>query len=470
MKIIKSKDRKPQKTTGNTNHIKVSPSRIAAFEILDKIERLRSYSSILLPLYEKNLSPKDRGLCHEIVLGVLRKKMFLDAVIEKFTKDKILDDEVLTTLRMGIYQMLFLDKVPEYSAINESVNLAKRAGKKSASGLVNAVLRSVQRHGEFEFKFENDVEKIAFETSHPKFLIEKWISEFGIEEAQKIAAANNEIVRPAFRFTGKFFRRDAEAQKEILESLGESVSKSENVKDAFIAEKINEDILNFAENGEIYFQDEASQMIANAVEINENEKFLDLCAAPGSKTSLISGKWKMESGKWENESRKPFSIIAGDYYAHRIENLKANLENQAAEFVDIVRYDAMLELPFADESFDAILIDAPCSGTGTIRHNPEIRYFLREEDFEMLSGKQLSILENASKILKIGGKLIYSTCSLEIEENEAVIEKFLDENSTFKKLVPNIAERFLNENNFGRTFPHRDSADGFFIATLERTS
>ena len=465
MKIIKRKDRKPQKNKGNTNHIKVSPARVAAFEILDKIKRMRSYSSILLPNYEKDLGPKDRGLCHEIVLGVLRKKIFLDAVIKKFTKDKVLDDEIITALRVGIYQMLFLDKVPEYSAINESVNLAKRAGKKSASGLVNAVLRSVQRHGEFNFKFSDVVEKIVFETSHPRLLIEKWIGEFGVEAAEKIAAANNDISRPTFRLTGKFYRRDAEAQREIFESLGESISKSENVKDAFVAEKFGEELLKLAEDGEIYFQEEASQMVADAVEIKEGEKFLDLCAAPGSKTGFISAKYQIRNPKSETQNR----IVAGDYYSHRIENLKDNLENQAAEFVDIVQYDAMLELPFADESFDVILIDAPCSGTGTIRHNPEIRYFLRAEDFEMLSGKQLTILQNASKILKTGGKLIYSTCSLEIEENEAIIKKFLNGNPNFKKIAPNVDEKFLTEDGFGRTFPHRDSTDGFFIATLERT-
>ncbi len=150
--------------------------------------------------------------------------------------------------------------------------------------------------------------------------------------------------------------------------------------------------------------------------------------------------------------------------------MRDNLEKQEVRFVDIVQYDAMLDLPFADESFDVILIDAPCSGTGTIRHNPEIRYFLREEDFEMLSGKQLEILNNASKILKTGGKLIYSTCSLETLENEAVIEKFLIENANFKKIVPSVAEKFLTEDGFGRTFPHRDKTDGFFIATLERTA
>lgn len=456
MKIIKKKDRSPPKRKENPNRIKVSPSRIATFEILDKIERLRSFSSILLPIYEKDLTTKDRGLCHEIVLGVLRKKIFLDAVIKKFTKDKILDDEIITALRIGIYQMLFLDKVPEYSAINESVNLAKRAGKKSASGLVNAVLRSVQRYGEFNFKFTDTVEKIVFATSHPRLLIEKWIDEFGIEEAKKIAAANNEIARPTFRFTGKFYRKDAESQREIFESLSEDISVCENVKDAFVAERISEDLLKLAEDGEIYFQEEASQIVAYAVEISPDEKFLDLCAAPGSKTSFI-----------KQNSEKSL-IVAGDYYKHRIANLRDNLAKQAAEFVDIVQYDAMLELPFVEESFDVILIDAPCSGTGTIRHNPEIRYFLQAEDFEMLSGKQLEILTNASKIIKTGGKLIYSTCSLEIEENEAVIEKFLSENANFKKIAPNVAEKFLTEDGFGRTFPHRDKTDGFFIATLEK--
>lgn len=459
MKIIKKKDRPARKREGNLNKIKVSPARIAAFEILDKIERLRSFSSILLPLYEKDLSRKDRGLCHEIVLGVLRKKIFLDVVIEKFTRGKVLDDEIVTALRIGIYQMLFLDKIPEYSAINESVNLAKRAGKKSASGLVNAVLRSVQRYGEFNFKFADEVENLAFETSHPRFLIERWIDEFGFEEAAKIAWANNEIARPTFRFTEKFSRREAEAQREVLESLSEDISVCENVKDAFVAERSSEDLLKLAEDGEIYFQEEASQMVADAVEIGEGGNFLDLCAAPGSKTGFISRK-----------SEEKSLIIAGDYYSHRIENLKENLEKQAAESARIVQYDAMLELPFADESFDVILIDAPCSGTGTIRHNPEIRYFLREEDFEILSGKQLTILQNASKILKTGGRLIYSTCSLETEENEAVIEKFLSKNLNFKKIAPNVAEKFFTEDGFGRTLPHRDKTDGFFIATLERTS
>lgn len=458
-KIVKRKDVKIPKRKEHFKETKVSPARTAAFEILDKIERLQSFSSILMPLYEEKLSPKDRGLCHEIVLGVLRKRFFLDAVIKKFTRDKSLDAEIVTILRIGIYQMHFLDKVPAYSAINESVNLAKRAGKKSASGLVNAVLRSVQRHGEFDFKFADEIEKISFKTSHPRVLIEKWVAQFGIETAAKIAAANNEIPRPTFRLTGKFYRRNAESQREILEGFGGNVSASELLKDAFAVGKMDENLLRLAADGEIYFQEEASQIVANAVNLKTNEKFLDLCAAPGSKTGFISSRFQTPN----------FKIVAGDFYSHRINNLKENLENQAAEFVEIVQYDATKNLPFADESFDIILIDAPCSGTGTIRHNPEIRYFLRDEDFEKLSCKQLTILENASKIVKTGGKLIYSTCSLETQENEWVIENFLIGSPHFKKIAPNVHERFLTADGFGRTFPHTDNLDGFFIAMLERT-
>lgn len=447
------------KARKNRQKIEISPARVAACEILLRIERERAFSSILLPLYEEKLGAKDRGLCHELVLGVLRRQIFLDAVIEKFTKGKKLDAEVLIALRLGIYQLLFLDKIPAFSAINESVNLVKSAGKRSASGLVNAVLRNVQRRENFDFDFSDEIEKISFETSHPRWLIEKWIAEFGLEETKKISAANNEIARPAFRLTNKFHHSGAETQREVSDRLRENVSRSKILKDAFVANRIDEHLLSLAESGEVYFQDEASQMVADAVELKPGESFLEVCAAPGSKTGFISAKRKAQSANL---------IVAGDLYSHRVLNLKENLERQAAHDVEIVRYDAESELPFADGSFDRVLVDAPCSGTGTIRHNPEIRYFLQAGDFGELSRKQLRILQNASKIVKKGGALVYSTCSLETEENEAVIDKFLSENRNFKKTVPNVPKNFLTVETFGRTFPHRDAADGFFIAMLKR--
>jgi 16S rRNA (cytosine967-C5)-methyltransferase len=441
---------------------KISPARKSAFEILKKIIKEKAFSSVLLPIYEDRLEIKDRALCHELVLGILRKQIYLDKIIEKLTgKDlKKFDPEVIVALRLGIYQLLYLDKIPDYSAINESVNLVKVAKKKSASGLVNAVLRRVSREKNFEFEFVDSTEKISIETSHPRWLIENWIEQFGIEETEKITIANNETPKSAFRFTQNFYNKDAETQKNILNELEKiGVFRSEIVEDCFIAEKFNSVLFELVEKGLIYFQEEASQMIGQMIGLKDNESFFDVCAAPGSKTTGIARQ------KTKGKRQKVF--VAGDFYSHRIKILKLNCKKQGVDFVEFVRFDAENPLPFPYESFDVILVDAPCSGTGTIRHNPEIRYFLQKEDFAELSNKQLRILQNASKLVKRGGRIIYSTCSLERIENEGVIEKFLEE-SNFKVIPPDLPNSFLTNKSFGRTFPNRDGIDGFFFSLFEK--
>lgn len=448
--------------------MKISPARRAAFEILQKIENEKAFSSILLPVYEENLSPKDRALCHEITLGVLKNKIYLDFIVERLTNKSHakLDSEVLNALRIGIYQMFFLDKIPAYSAINESVNLVKFARKKSASGLVNAVLRRASKEknkfrlnaqGEFEkhFDFKSALEKFSVETSHPEWLLEKWSGQFGFETARKITRADNENPPAAFRPTRKFFAEEKGKKLEIEKFLNENFQKIEFLETGFAAES-SADLRKLADENYVYFQDAGSQMIAQALEIAPGEKFLDVCAAPGSKTTLIASK---SSGE----------IFAGDLYRHRVEFLKKNLRAQGCgETVRIVQFDAESSIPFADGSFDKILIDAPCTGTGTIRRNPEIRYFLDPSDFEILRRKQLRILRRASKLVRPGGEIIYSTCSLEPEENEQVVRAFLSENFDFEIFAPKIPEKFLTEDKFGRTFPHSDSLDGFFIAGLRR--
>lgn len=435
--------------------MKISPARLAAFEILTKIESEKAFSAILLPIYEQNLSPKDRSLCHEITLGVLRKQIFLDRVIEKFTKKQKLDTAVKTALRIGLYQLLFLDKIPAYSAINESVNLVQKAKKSSAKGFVNAVLRRATRE-KIELSFSDETEKISVETSHPRWLIEKWIKQFGLKETEKLASANNEISRIAFRPTAKTSPESFEIIKRF--------EKSDLAENCYIAEKFDADLLKLAQEGEIYFQDEASQIVAGSILLKQNDLFLDVCAAPGSKTTLISSKFKVQSSKFGT----PKLIAAGDLYWHRIQILKENCLKQGIKDAQIALYNAEKSLPFAERIFDTVLLDAPCSGTGTIRHNPEIRYFLQKNDFTELSNKQLKLLENASKLVKTGGNLIYSTCSLEREENEEVIKKFLSENPAFRRSVPRVPEKILTTENFGRTFPQTHNTDGFFITLLKR--
>lgn len=422
------------KFKNQNSRLKISPARIAAFEILLKIEKEKAFSSILLPIYEEKFSKVDRSLCHELVLGVLRKQLYLDRIIDIFTNKK-LDLEVRIILRLGIYQLLFLDKIPAYSAINEAVNLVVRIKKTSAKGFVNAILRRTTRE-KIELTFESEVEQISIETSHPIWLLEKWISKLGINETKRLAVANNETPALNSRLTEK----TSAAIKEKLEN--------ETLDTSFL--------FDLATNGKIYFQDDASQLVGKAVELKENEKFLDVCSAPGSKLTQIA--------TYSNQM-----LFGGDLHFQRVKTIERSAKKQGLKNIQVLQYDAEKTLPFAEETFDVILLDAPCSGTGTIRHNPEIRYHLKEKDFSELSAKQLKILQNASNLLKRGGRLIYSTCSLEIEENEEILNKFLEENEAFSLIESNILKKFKTEKGFYRTFPHRDSMDGFFIATLKKS-
>ncbi len=432
----------------------VSPARAAAFEILTKVEREKSFSSVLLPVYEENLETKDRALCHELTLGILRNQIYLDKIIEFLIDKKIekLDLAVLLSLRIGLFQILLLDKIPARAAINESVNLVYRAKKRSAGNFVNAVLRRATRE-RIDFEFVDDLEEISVKTSHPRWLCEKWVEQFGLEETAKLTRANNIAPKLVFRLTKKSDQITVAA----LSKLDLEISESEFIKGAWKVSKSNEMLRLFAESGKIYFQDEASQLVGQTVNLQKEESFLDVCAAPGSKSTLINKN---------RENEKLF--VAGDFYEHRVRSLRENCFRQGANNIEFVRYDAVNSMPFADESFDVILLDAPCSGTGTIRHNPEIRYFLQSADFAELSKKQLKILKNASKLVKKGGRLIYSTCSLEREENESTAEKFLSGDSSFCKVLPGVSERFLTNENFVRTLPGRDNTDGFFIAVFEK--
>ena len=426
----------------------ISPARAAAFEILERIEKEHAFSSVLLPLLEADLSASDRGLCHELVLGVLRRQIYLDKIADHFSRGKKLDREVRIALRIGIYQLLFLDRIPAYSAINESVNLVQRAKKTSAKGLVNAVLRRVSEAVP-SFDYHDDLERISVETSHPRWLLEKWTADFGGEEAERLAVTNNSHPRSAFRLTAK-----------SDPSRFTQFERSGVAEGCYIASSIDPELRTMADSGEIYFQDEASQLVASVVLSRPGSRFLDVCAAPGGKTTQVAAA----------VGRSGRLVVAGDLHAARVRLLRKACILQGVEFVRIVQYDAETSLPFADDAFDTVLVDAPCSGTGTIRHNPEIRYFVQPRDFDELRNKQLAILRNASKAVQPGGRLIYSTCSLQTEENESVCGGFLKEAAEFRQVAPNVDPRFLTADGFARTFPHRDGIDGFFIAEFERRS
>jgi 16S rRNA (cytosine967-C5)-methyltransferase len=430
--------------------MKVSPARIAAFDALLRIETENVFSSAVLPIVETNLSPSDRALCHEISLGILRRKIYLDRIIDDLSKGRKLDPEVRIALQIGLFQMIFLDRVPQHSAVNESVELVSRARKGSAKAFVNAVLRTFLREPVIP-KFVDEIDEITLTTSHPRWLVQHWIKQFGLEMARDICEADNVSPGISFRIIG-----DETKRRETLIDIGglADVRPSKVVDGSFLARRMDETLARLAVSDRIYFQDEGSQLVADAVSSEGGSRILDVCAAPGGKTTMIAARRRL--------------VVAGDISHSRIRRLRNACIAHGTQNTLVARYDAEMSLPFDPGSFDTVFVDAPCSGTGTIRHNPEIRYSIVERDIRELSNKQLRILENASELVNQGGTLIYSTCSLETEENEGVCIRFLKENVIFELKAPRMPPRFLTSDGFGRIFPHRDETDGFFVAAFRR--
>jgi len=465
--------------------MQVSPARRAAFEILRRVDAEGAYSSSLLAQSDDRLRANDRALAHELVLGVLRQQLWLDRSLEHFANRKIadLDLPVVIALRIGLYQLRFLTRVPASAAINESVNLVKVARVKSAASFVNAVLRRATREPIYDpaAGAADETERIAIETSHPCWLIERWSAQFGVEEAAAIARANNQPTALVFRFTAKALRDAAQRPESIIAELkanGAELIESKITPGAWRVGRIDRTrettgkdagdphagmralpipaFQQLSADGLIYFQDEASQLVAHLVDAQANDLVLDVCAAPGSKSTLIAALAPRTN------------IVAGELYQHRANTIKQFAQQQGANNIHVLVHDATRDLPFDGQSFDRVLVDAPCSGTGTLRHNPEIRWRLNPSEITAMAEKQGLILKNAANLVRPGGMLIYSTCSLEQDENEAVVANFVAENSDFKVGPFDAPRHLLIEAGTMRTWPQRDDVEGFFVAALRR--
>lgn len=419
----------------------ISPARVAAFNILQQVEN-GAFSSVLLATEEANLQPLDRALCHELVLGVLRWQLFLDATVEHFSKRRVesLDAAVRLALRLGLYQLRFLTRIPASAAVNDAVSLVRAARLSSATAFVNAVLRRAVREAEYDpaSELSDPLEKIAVQTSHPSWLIERWASQFGVDDAEAFARANNTVPPTTFRIVAN--RAD---QSEILSRLnaaGATLESSDIVNGAWRVSGATSLLREMSAAGEIYLQDEASQLVADAMEVKRGERVLDLCAAPGGKTTLMADR-----------AGDAAFIVAADRSPTRLATVIVTTRLHELKSITPLLLDATEKLPLERESFDRVLVDAPCSGTGTLRSNPEIRWRLAPTDFANFAAQQKRILSRAVEVLKPGGRLVYSTCSVEREENEAVIE------AIDLKLIKTL-----------RTWPHREGADGFFVGIFEK--
>lgn len=436
----------------------VSPARLAAFEILRRVAE-GAYASVLLAAKEDELKLQDRALCHELVMGVLRRQLWLDRLIEHYANRSVtsLDEPVRILLRLGLYQLRFLSRIPASAAVNESVNLVKFVRLRSAGTLVNAVLRRATREPEVDptSNIHDPLERLSVATSHPQWLIERWTKALGAEEAEAFARANNEPAPVSFRVV-----RNRVREADVLERLRESGAKLVRSRVAPGAWRISgagRELVELAAAGQIYLQDEASQLVAALLDARSGQRVLDLCAAPGSKTTQIA-----------DFSLDSVLIVAADLHEHRLRTVICSARLQGMNSIHCVVLDGLGPLPLSESSFDRVLVDAPCSGTGTLRHNPEIRWRISPADIKDLAERQKQLLFNAANVVKPGGRLVYSTCSVEPEENEDVVQTFLENNESFEPAELAVDSRLRTSSGSARTWPHREGSDGFFICAFAR--
>ena len=436
----------------------VSPARLTAFEILRRVED-GAYASVLLTAKEENLSPPNRALTHELVLGVLRNQLWLDRLIEHYAnrKSKQLDIEVRLILRLGLYQLRFLSRVPASAAVNESVNLGVIARKRSAGGFINAVLRkaAIDKNYDPVSEIDEPIERLAVETSHPTWLIERWTRAFGIEETQNFARANNQSAPVSFRVVHN--RGDETEILDAFRKSGAEVIPSRVAPGAFRITGSTRLLAELTAAGRVYIQDEASQLLTQALNPRPGERLLDLCAAPGSKTTHIA-----------DVTHDSAFIVAGDLHHHRLRTVRFSTDLHGFRNVNCLTLDGLQALPLPENFFDGVLVDAPCSGTGTLRRNPEIRWRISFGDIEDLAARQSKLLTNAARAVKTGGRLVYSTCSVEIEENEKVRQTFLDNSKSFRPIDLDVDLTLKTGQGVARTWPHKQGSDGFFICGFKR--
>ena len=437
----------------------VSPARLAAFNILLRVERESAYAVELLhSALLDQLSPVDRHLVTEIVMGVLRWRSALDQTIAllSFTPFRKLDLEVVIALRMGVYQKQFLTKVPAHAAVNETVELVKQAKKVSAAGLVNAVMRKVKSaaYAPHASRLEG-LDYLSTALAHPKWLVERWVAFFSHDVAQKICEYDQRVPSTVVRLSSAEDESVSGAQ-EIQLAPGALMASARVVTSGDLS------ATQTFRDGKISIQDEGSQLVAALV--GPGRRILDCCAAPGGKTAAMAGRLPEAQ------------IVATELHPHRASLLRRLAPQQN---VEVLTADA-LSLPYGPD-FDRVLADVPCSGTGTLARNPEIKWKLKPENLQDLQSRQVAILRAAMRYVAPGGRLVYSTCSLEPEENEQVIAACLP-NSDFK-IVPvrselqrlqesgelvwkNVDE--LVSGDFLRTIPGVHPCDGFFAAILEK--
>jgi 16S rRNA (cytosine967-C5)-methyltransferase len=414
------------------------------------------------------LTSLDQAFLTGLTYGTLRWRGKLDWVVGHFSRVPFekLESKLINVLRIGLYQILFMSRTPVSAAVNESVELAKKFRGRGGASFVNGILRSFLREKEsFKYpQYEADpVLHLAVEQSHPQWLAKRWIEELGAEEALRVCVSNNQPAPLTLRANTLKIDRDRLIQ-ELMEQGFHPVPALYSPDGITLREPPPVSGLPFLKEGLYLIQDEASQLVATLLDPQPGEMILDACAAPGGKTTHIAQRM--------GNSGRIYALDLTQQKLSLIENLCLRL---GVTMVKTVRGDASHPLSVPEISrFDRILADVPCSGFGTLRRNPDLKWKRGEADVKRLSELQSSILENLSGYLKKGGILVYSTCTVFREENENIVEGFLRNHPEFQldpigPMLPDENCPFAQDGYF-KTFPPKNDMDGFFVARLVKRS
>lgn len=441
--------------------------RQLAVTILDRVENEKSFAEPLLNNFlSQGMLPgiQDRRLLTELVYGTLRMRKRIDWFIKSIYRGdlKKMDTAIKNILRVGIYQIMFTDRIPAYATVDEAVKMAKKYYP-GRDRLVNAVLRNAIRkldsvaYPDFD---EDQVPHISVVYSHPKWLVKKWITQFGTEETMEFCRSNNE--RPPFTLRINRLQTERSDVMKTLTDEGISSWPTEYSPDGIVISSPDKPVkeMPLYRNGHILIQDEASQLISILLDPQPGEVVLDACSGAGIKTTHLAGLMR-NRGK----------IVALDIKERKSEESRELSERFGATIIEPKAGDATEDMgPLYRETFDRVLVDAPCSALGTLRRNPEIKWNRSVSDIGIFPRLQKAMLNRCAGYLKKGGLMLYSVCTIDEDENERIVEDFLRGNPDFTCLSPSLPEhwKMISGDGFFKTFPHRHGMDGFFAALVSK--
>ena len=441
-------------------------ARETAIKVLQEVHEKGAYANVALAqaLRRTEIEDQDRRFVTELVYGAVKAGDTLDWILQRYVNRplKKIPPIIREILRLGLYQIFYLDKVPPSAACNTAVDLAKKYGHKGVAGFVNAVLRTAVREPEkaaFPQGKGHATEELALKSQHPLWLVKHWVKEFGFEEASRLCDFDNESAQLCLRANTMKVGREALLQE--LKDCGAEAEASAWTPEGVVVKSHGAlDKLAPLQEGRAQVQDESSMLVAHVVAPQPGEFIIDCCSAPGGKTTHMAALMG-------NKGR----IVAGDIYEHKLERIRENAERLGLDIIEPLLLDAREVGARFQGQADRVLVDAPCSGLGVLRRKPDARWHKNQEELGALPELQLAILKSAAEAVKPGGVLVYSTCTIEQAENQAVVKAFLRENSAFKlektgSFLP--CESSHSEDEMVQLYPQRDGTDGFFIARLRR--